>query len=148
MPSKPFVTGAASSSHRLGNAPAYPTQDTCIFVKMKIAEKSYLVTDQTTVLRRGLLCLRLKSVRWKRREKLIGLHFSANGCRCGLVKAGKHRQKAPPVGEPPFPSPPLPRLPLPPPVLSPPPLPPPPPKPPPQQPSIWRLRLWIAWNCA
>src|SRR6218665_3151040 len=78
MPMKLFVTGAASSSHRLGYAPAYPTQGVCIFVKLKIAEKPCLVTDPTTVLRRGLLCLRLKRVRWKRREKLVSLHFSAN----------------------------------------------------------------------
>src|SRR6218665_4039012 len=106
---------------------------------MEVGEQSYLVTDPTTVLRRGLLSLRLKHFRWKRLEKLIeldnqliGLHFSANGYRCGLVKAGKARQKAPPIGEPPLSPPPL----------SPPP-PKPPPKPPPQQPSVWRLRLLI-----
>src|SRR6218665_947878 len=98
MPTKPFVTQAASSSNRLGYAQAYATQGACMFVKRrKVVNKSYLVTDQTTVLRRGLLCLRLEHFRWKRREKLIGLHFSANGCRCGLVKAGARRQKAAPV---------------------------------------------------
>src|SRR6218665_38205 len=82
LPSKLFVTQTASSSHRLGYTPAYATQGACMFVKRrKVVNKSYLVTDPTNVLRRGLLCLRLKRVRWKRREKLVSLHFSANGCR-------------------------------------------------------------------
>src|SRR6218665_3067383 len=140
MPTKPFVTQATYSSNRLGYAPAYATQGACMFVKRrKVVNKSYLVTDQTTVRRRGLLCLSLEHVRRKRLEKrvelknqLIGLHFSAYGCRCGFGKAGARRQKGPPVGEPPFPSPPLP---------------PPPPKPPPRPPSVWRHRLWIAWSC-
>src|SRR6218665_3940473 len=133
MPTKPFVTQAASSSHRLGYAPAYATQGACMFVKRrKVVNKSYLVTDPTTNRTRGVFCLSLEHFRWKRREKLVSLHFSANGCRCGFGKAGTHRQKAPPVGEP---------------SLRPPVLPPPPPKPPPQPPSVWRYRLWIAWSC-
>src|SRR6218665_3874788 len=60
MPTKPFVTQAASSSNRLGYAPANTTQGARMFVeRRKCVNKSYLVTDQTTVLRRGLPCLRL-----------------------------------------------------------------------------------------
>src|SRR6218665_1279277 len=141
LPSKPITTQADLSLIELGYMQAYAKQgqvcgnnsdepkinedpvlqprqvkgfsSASTIVKRKVVNKSYLVTDPTTVLRRGLVCSRQYYLGWIWHGKLvgsdkqfIGLQFSIDGCQCVQVKVVMQRLLAPPAENPPSPPPP------------------------------------------